>query len=341
MRIRSCHGGGRDAGTGWALPLGGFCVAALGALACSSPGAPSSEVQATSLSQKAPSETAGEPAGAWAPVGAATAGPETADPAAVYADRRAREQAIERLSADLEQTPDDVAMLERRGGLFASLGFLRPAEKDFERATLLSPREPRLWLALGRARVELQLPSGGLQALRRAKDLGYDDQELHLLTARAHRALDERREAQLHYALAIERPPAPSAALLVEAASLALAMPEEGGADERAKAGRWIEQALAREPDYAEAWLVKGFLLELNGGAGDPCAAFRRAVELDPANLEAWTSLALFFHEQGDRERCGEAVRRALKLEKRDARRRALEELIEDPEVAGAESASE
>ncbi len=254
--------------------------------------------------------------------------------ATALAERRAREEELQRLTNALLRNPDQLPLLEKRGELHASLGFLRAAERDFERATRLRPREPRLWRALGRVRIEVNLPTSGLQALRRAGDLGLDDQELHLLMARAYRARSECLQALRHYSLALERPPEPTAEMLVEAACLAFDLEEPWASVARGKAELWLDQALAREPECAEAWLAKGFQLELWGGAEDPGAAYRRAVELDPSNLEAWTNLALFLHAQGDRARCEDAVRRALKLEKREDRRRALADLIEEETTA-------
>ena len=269
---------------------------------------------------------------AWVPAGYDPVTHEPLGPAEAFAQRRAYEEAIAELDVALARNPDHAPSLERRGALHASLGFLRAAELDFERAARQRPREPRLWLALGRVRVELDLPSVGLEALRRARALGLDSQELHVQLARGHRSLGRCEEALHHYVLAFERPPRPPAEVLVEAASLALGVAEDGDEEARARVELWLGQALERDPECPEAWVVHGIALDRWGGEGDPAEAYRRATELDPSNLEAWTQLALLCHEQGDRAGCDDAARRAIKLEKRDERRRVLAELIDEDE---------
>jgi len=265
---------------------------------------------------------------AWVPVGADPDTEQPLDPAAAYEQRRAYEDAIEEVSGSLANAPDDIPSLERRGALYVSLGYLRAAEQDFAHAAELRPREPRLWLALGRTRVELDLPQAGLDALQRAHDLGLDDQEVQLQIARAYRGLGQCGKARHHYELAFERAPAPAADTLVEAASLAVGMAEDGDSSALEHARRWLRQALAADPSCSTAWLLQGYVFDRWGG-GDPGAAYRRAVQLDPESAEAWTNLALFCHEKGDHEGCGDAVRRALRLEHRGDRRRALTDLVD------------
>jgi len=73
-----------------------------------------------------------------------------------------------------------------------------------------------------------------------------------------------------------------------------------------------IRRAIALQPGLAEAHLALGMAL----GPGDSRKAeFMRAVQLDPANEEAWSALALEYRFRGDYERELYAWRRAVSID--------------------------
>ena len=100
------------------------------------------------------------------------------------------EDALAVLNQRLEREPKSATLLEARGVLYASLGYQRAAERDFQSVTRLRPDHVAGWLALGRARLELVLNRGAREALEGAQRRGCDLPELHLALAQARRDLN-------------------------------------------------------------------------------------------------------------------------------------------------------
>ena len=241
------------------------------------------------------------------------------------------DRAIEALDAALFVTPDRVELFLARGRLSRAAGFLRAAEGDFEHAVHAAPERADAWFELGRARYELGLPVRALDALDEAARLGRDDFTLYLVHARSLRATGDWRAAATQYGRALERKPRPSIELCVEAASLATCGADRDPA-ERVRALALLDAALAEHPDHAQAWFVRGLLLEDGPDPQAPVAAYLRALEIDPEFLAAWTNLALAAVRGDDPLAARVAARRALALEPEPSRRALLRRLAEPRE---------
>lgn len=241
------------------------------------------------------------------------------------------ERAIETLDAALLATPDRVELFLARGRLSRSAGFLRAAEGDFEHAVRAAPERAAAWFELGRVRFELGLPVRAVDALEEAERLGRDDFTLHLVHARSLRATGDWRAAAARYEKALERKTQPSIELCVEAASLATCGPDRDSA-ERARALALLDAALAEHSDHAQAWFVRGLLLEDGADRSAPVAAYLRALEIDPEFLAAWTNLALAALRGDDPATARLAAERALSLEPEPSRRALLRRLAEPRE---------
>nr|WP_319539563.1 tetratricopeptide repeat protein [uncultured Methanospirillum sp.] len=72
--------------------------------------------------------------------------------------------------------------------------------------------------------------------------------------------------------------------------------------------------AVAINPDYAEAWNNLGTAYEQVGRYNDAVLAFRRAVAINPRYTEAWNNLGNVYEKQGRYEDARDAYQRATSL---------------------------
>jgi tetratricopeptide (TPR) repeat protein len=196
------------------------------------------------------------------------------------------EEAIAALNRGLDGSPRSVILLEARGALYGALHYRRAAVRDFELITHLDPGHARAWFALGRMREELGLPYAALHDLGVALDLGLDDPEVHLVTARALRRLGHRTQAAAAYVRALVATEEPSAELLIEAATLAEEADGVCG-DALARAKECWELELSDEAGLRD--------LLRRGRGQDPKVVLWHLEQggIDRRELREWTRLAL------------------------------------------------
>ncbi len=72
--------------------------------------------------------------------------------------------------------------------------------------------------------------------------------------------------------------------------------------------------AVAINPDYAEAWNNLGTAYEQEGRYNDAVLAFRRAVAINPRYAEAWNNLGNVYQKLGRYEDARDAFQRATSL---------------------------
>lgn len=72
--------------------------------------------------------------------------------------------------------------------------------------------------------------------------------------------------------------------------------------------------AVAINPDYAEAWNNLGTAYDQAGRYNDAVLAFRRAVAINPGYAEAWNNLGNVYGKQGRYEEAHDAYQRATSL---------------------------
>lgn len=73
-----------------------------------------------------------------------------------------------------------------------------------------------------------------------------------------------------------------------------------------------LRQAVAADPQFAEAWLVLGNWLLTQGRAREAAPCLEKATALDPQRSSAWEALGRALLEAGDRQRARAAAGRAL-----------------------------
>jgi tetratricopeptide (TPR) repeat protein len=126
------------------------------------------------------------------------------------------EAAIAVLNEGLLARPEEPGLYEARAALYRLLGFRRAAERDLEQAVQIAPERAATWYFLGALRQELGLASVALEALARAKALGFESTALRVVSARTNRLLGRRARAAEDYAAALDLQRTPMLDLLLE-----------------------------------------------------------------------------------------------------------------------------
>lgn len=107
----------------------------------------------------------------------------------------------------------------------------------------------------------------------------------------------------------------------------------ELGADSRLVT-RNVEETVARDPRYAEAWFFLGVEAANRGDPQGAIRAIERAVEIRPRQASFWHALVLAYHQAGKREEARRAARR-LELGARTPQEREMAQAA--LRLAGAE----
>lgn len=266
--------------------------------------------------------------GGWLPVTTTEASAATLRQAWILVVSGEREVAIDVLTVGLRENPAAPELFEARAALHANLGFLRAAERDLDAALAIDSSRANAWQALGRVRVDLELPLAAGEALRNARSLGAEGVEFELLLARAYDVGGARADALAAYARAFELDTELPAGALVDAAAFVLAGVDAAAREQELIWARTlVERALATDETSSDAWFLSGYLLEESGADEAAAVAYRRACELDPRSREAWTNLALVAERLALHPEARAAAIRADSLEGDRVRKRLLARL--------------
>lgn len=236
------------------------------------------------------------------------------------------------LRRGLESFPNDLELLELSGSIQRQCGFRRAAELSYVRLVELDPTRATAWSALAELRIELGLERAAADPLMHAIALSGGDVELYSMlgdvesvTGRPLRAFDAYAHASQLGELAPET--------LIRAGELSLDPQVRAARVESLLTGAaWLERAVELEPQSTRAHFLLGRLAEEAERPDDATASYRRAVETDPACLEALTNLAVLYARMGDEVGTADIVARALAIESDPSRRAALMELLGTPE---------
>ena len=151
-------------------------------------------------------------------------------------------------------------------------------------------------------------PEGALQALGRALDARPVLPRAHMIAAMARLRQGRANEAVGHLDLAagvLDR------AVAAPAAFLALAR-HYSGARAFDQAGEMLRKGRARFPDNAELAVAEGDHCVRLGRHEAAIAAYRAAIAMAPESGEAWSSLAIALHQNGDMAAAIDCYRQAL-----------------------------
>jgi len=206
------------------------------------------------------------------------------------------------LERALETAPDQIELLEGLADVMLRSGFRRAAEPHLERVLELDPDRVATLLALARLRFELGLEVGAAPLLERRIALGGGDAETWVLLARARRGAGDGAGAAAAYQRALELGESDPDRLL-HAATLYFEFPEEQrGTLDAAQAERWIARAIELDPASVDAHFLLGALHEKEQRLDAAGAEYRRALELDPNSSKVLRRIAEFYRRRGDRE---------------------------------------
>ena len=75
-----------------------------------------------------------------------------------------------------------------------------------------------------------------------------------------------------------------------------------------------LEEALAIQPDYVDAWIIKGVILSKWGKCSEALKCYDKVIELDPKSTDAWRLKAATFTSLNLHEKAVECFARAVEL---------------------------
>jgi len=213
-----------------------------------------------------------------------------------------RASMIELKNALLEE-PDNVDARIMLGEVSLELGEPAAAESEFHKAERLGAPESRIRGPLGEALLAQGANEAVLSRFQMDADQVADARfEIYLLRGRAYMALGELEKANDEYAQALQIEPESAVATLGFAAVATLDGDTDAAAD-------YIEQVLAKEPDFVKAWLAKGQLgLRIHDYVMAE-EAFKTALDTSPASLEIRIGLAGLTEVQLGQNKIDEARR--------------------------------
>jgi predicted Zn-dependent protease len=246
------------------------------------------------------------------------------------------------LDIGLAKHPDDPDLCELKGDALVALGFRRPAEEFYVRATKADPKRVSALRSLAALRMDLGWETAAIGPLEQAISIQGGDAATWYTLARARRASGNACGAFEAYAKSLELQDG-SVDDLVAAATLPISDALRRAHPEAPRVMMsWLERAAARDPQCTRAHFMMGVLSEELGKPEDAIAHYRRSVETDPACLMSLRNLAVLYASMGDETNAREIVERALQLEKDPDRRRALQHLLETVhDVRGNKTAAE
>ena len=245
------------------------------------------------------------------------------------------------LDIGLAKHPDDPNLCELKGDALVKLGFRRPAEEFYTRALKADPKRVSALLSLASLRMDLGWETAALGPLDEAVAIRGGDPATWYMLARARRAAGNPCGAFEAYCKSFSLQTG-SVEDLVNAATLPLSDTFRSTHPEAPEVMiDWLERAVKQDPQCTKAHFMMGVLSEALGKPDDAIAHYRRAVETDPGCLMSLRNLAVLYAAHGDVANTREMVTRALKLEKDDDRRRALQRLLETAEGAHGSQTAE
>jgi len=161
------------------------------------------------------------------------------------------------------------------------------AEKELRRAQELGVAREAVLVPLGRALLMTGQSDKLLQTItHEAGDSSALKVDILLLQGQAYLATGKLAMADKRFVEALELKPTAAEALLGKA-RIVYQNQDTAGATEL------VARALSSDPDYAEAWALKGELLRNSGQQQEAVTAFQKAIDVEPGNVPARSGRAM------------------------------------------------
>jgi putative PEP-CTERM system TPR-repeat lipoprotein len=196
--------------------------------------------------------------------------------------------AIIQLKNLVQRAPGDAGARLALGRLYLDTGDVLSAEKEMRRAMALGKSAAEVMPWLGKA----LLLQGQFDKM--LDEIVADDQQPKLMALRGHALLGLNRKAEaaaVFEQILVRHPEHPAA--LIGQARIALQSPD------RARALALTDRALKQFPDDVDAWRLKGDLLRLQNDNPGALTAYRRALVLHPALVQAHVDIASLHIQAG------------------------------------------
>jgi putative PEP-CTERM system TPR-repeat lipoprotein len=195
-----------------------------------------------------------------------------------YQQKGDHKAALIQLKNAAVKNPEDAEVRVALAGLYNTMGDAVSAEKEIRRAISLGVDSARAAPDLAKALQMQGQPQKALDASEAAAAKG--SAELHTIRGDAYLALADLAQAKESYRLAQAAKVGYADALLGMAR---VAMVEK----DRDGAARFVDQAVAANPQDAAVWFFKGSLLRAQGRNADALAAYSQAITVKPDHVNA------------------------------------------------------
>jgi len=258
------------------------------------------------------------PASAAAPLPTGPAGPTarpTGNPVAKKYAEQGRSllaagkpiEALAALDKAVERDPNEAAYWAERGGVLRALSRHDEASQAWTKALTLNPACIPALMGLAGAAKRADRPKDALPYLMEVAGLEPDNAQAWFEIGDAHRQLSDWPNAYAAFALSVKAAPQNALAIV----GLAEGALNVGKLDDALTA---LEVAIGLDNGIAHAFYLRGVALSIKGLNAEAAEAQRRAVELDPARVNAWHGLARNLYELKRYSESLEAVNRALRI---------------------------
>ncbi|MDP1683476.1 MAG: PEP-CTERM system TPR-repeat protein PrsT [Burkholderiales bacterium] len=231
--------------------------------------------------------------------------------------------AVIELKNALQKNPENAEARAQLGKLYLKQGDPASAEKELRKAMQLGKDKNELLPELGQAMLqqgqiqkvidEIQVPASAAPLLRA---------RLLALQGNAYMSLKQHDKAKA--SLEAARTLAPDLAD-VYAGLAVLAMVEQKDTE----ASAHIDTAIAKDPQRAATWLMKGYWLQTKDKLDEAIVAYQEALKADPRSIQAHSSLANIYMKQGKSDAARAEIAAIKKIEPQHLEGKYLTALID------------
>jgi protein O-GlcNAc transferase len=200
-------------------------------------------------------------------------------------------EALTQIERALVLDPNRPDLIDKRGFILQDLGRHEEAVVSFRLALEIDPRSPDTWFHLGNSLQELQDGEGAAEAFRKVLQFRPLDHEAWTNLGNALRLLKQVEESLAAFRRSIDIRPTAEAYY-----NMATVLVGSGDTDEGIKAAG---MAVQLEPKKASYHIYLGILLDIHRTTPQALKHFRKALELNPTDVETQIRIAVALNQEG------------------------------------------